>query len=114
MSVLNEFIYLATEVVLVNGGWVFFLGGLIYMLYWHKRDANRTAYVGSTKWVFLEVKVDELNEKSPLAMEQIFAALHAIHTNFTWGEDFAGKVVLYVSCEMVSICRQVSFIFFIS
>ncbi len=112
MNLLIEYIYIVTDLVLVRGfGWVLFLGALIWMLWWLKRDANRTRYVNTTKWIFLEVKVDELNEKSPLAMEQIFAALHAIHQNFTWGEELAGKLVLYVSCEIVSLGGKVSFIF---
>jgi hypothetical protein len=44
-------------------------------------------------------------------MEQVFAALHAIHQNFTWGEKFDGKVVLWLSCEIVSIGGKVSYIY---
>lgn len=112
MSAINELIQLMVDVVLVQYyGWVLFLGVLIYMLWWLKRDANRNKYVDGTEWVFLEVKIDELNEKSPLAMEQIFAALHAIHQNFTWGEQLSGRVVLFVSCEIVSLGGKVSYIF---
>lgn len=80
------------------------------MLWWLKRDTNRKKWEKTIEWVFLEIKVDELNEKSPLAMEQVFAALHAIHTNFTWGEDFAGQQILTFSCEIVSIGGRVSYI----
>lgn len=112
MNSFNDFIQLMIDQVLVNGfGWLLFLGALVYMLWWLKRDKNRNQWILTIKWVFLEVKVDELNEKSPLAMEQVFAALHAIHQNFTWGEDFAGVQVLYVSCEIVSIGGRVSYIF---
>src|SRR6185503_4673137 len=96
----NEYLHLIVDVVLVQGfGWVFFLGVLIYMLYWLHRDRKRNQFVDAIQWVFLEVRIDELNEKSPLAMEQIFAAMHAIHQNFTWGEDFDGNVVQFMSCE---------------
>lgn len=44
-------------------------------------------------------------------MEQVFAALHAIHTNFTWGEVIAGKSVLPFACEIVSLGGKVSYIF---
>jgi hypothetical protein len=112
MSLINELIHLMVDVVLVQYyGWALFLGALIYMLFWLRRDTRRNQYVDAVEWDFLEVKVDELNEKSPLAMEQIFAALHAIHQNFTVGEDFDGKVVLFMSCEMVSLGGKVSFIF---
>ncbi|HTL39647.1 MAG TPA: hypothetical protein VL306_02450, partial [Methylomirabilota bacterium] len=83
MSTIFEYIHLFTDVlfiwpwgliIVLIFGWF-----LVYMLWWLKRDQNRNRYVDSVKFVFLEVKFDELNEKSPLAMEQIFAALHAIH-----------------------------------
>lgn len=92
-------------------GWVLFLGVFIYMLFWLRRDVNRNIFTNAVKWVFLEVKIEETNEKSPLAMEQVFAALHAIHTNYTWGEKFAGKIILWVSCELVSLGGKVSYIF---
>jgi hypothetical protein len=112
MFSLDELIHLMVDIVLVQYyGWVLFLAGLIYMLFWLKRDANRKQWEKTIKWVFLEVKVDELSEKSPLAMEQVFAALHAIQQNFTWGEDFAGEQVLSFSCELVSIGGRVSYIF---
>ena len=116
MAFLTDYIKLITDVLFVGVfGWVFilvFIGVLAYMLWWLKRDLARNKYTNEdTKWIFLEVKIDELNEKSPLAMEQIFAALHAIHQNFTWGEDLAGRVVLTVSCEIVSLGGKVSYIF---
>ncbi|OGE83900.1 MAG: hypothetical protein A3B10_02110 [Candidatus Doudnabacteria bacterium RIFCSPLOWO2_01_FULL_44_21] len=115
MSFLTDYISLITEVLFAGVfGWIFFfifLSALVYMLWWLKRDRNRNKFMDAVKWVFLEVKVDELNEKSPLAMEQIFAALHAIHQNFTWGEMLNGKVVLFVSCEIVSLGGKVSYVF---
>lgn len=112
MSFINEYFYYLIDVVLVNGfGWALFLAALIYMLWWLKRDRNRNKFVDAVEWVFLEVKVDELNEKSALAMEQIFAALHAIHQNFTWGEQLNGKVVLFLSCEIISLGGKVAYIF---
>lgn len=99
-------------VVLVDWfGWVLFLWLLVYMLFWLRRYQKQLDYVNAVKWVFLEVKVEELNERSPLAMEQVFAALHAIQQNFTWGEKADGKVVLWLSCEIVSLGGKVSFIF---
>ncbi len=113
MAILNEYLHLLIDIVLVSGfGWAPFLAVLIYMLWWLTRDKRRTRYGDVlTEWIFLEVKIDELNEKSPLAMEQIFTALHAIHQNFTWGEDFAGNIILFVSCEIVSMGGKVSYIF---
>ncbi len=102
--------YIIVDSVLINFGWVFFLWTLAWMLYRvHILEAQKE-YQNSIKWVFLEIKIHDLNERSPLAMEQVFAALHAIHQNFTWGERFDGRIVLWLSCEIVSIGGKVSYI----
>jgi hypothetical protein len=44
-------------------------------------------------------------------MEQIFTSLHAMQTNATWGESFAGKSQLSMSCEIVSLGGRVSYVF---
>ncbi|MBI3952439.1 MAG: hypothetical protein HY336_00610 [Candidatus Doudnabacteria bacterium] len=100
------------NIVLVNWfGWLFVLWVLIYMLFWLHRNQNQNKYIATFNWIFLEVRVEELNERSPLAMEQVFAALHAIHQNFTWGEKFNGKVLMWFSAELVSFGGKVSYIF---
>ena len=92
-------------------GWVFFLGVLIWLLFQIAKSKNIEKYASSIKWIMLEVKVDELNERSPFAMEQIFAAMHAIHSGASWGEQLAGKIVLSFSCEIVSLGGKVSYMF---
>ena len=115
MTFLSDYIHLITDVLFV--GWfgivffLVFLATLLGMVWWLVRERNRNRVSDAVKWIFLEVKVDELNGKSPLAMEQIFAALHAIHTNFSAGERFNGKTNLYLSCEIVSLGGKVSYIF---
>ena len=112
MSLFQEYFYYLIDVVLVEWfGWLPFLVALVYMYGWLGRDKRRNQIAAELEWIFLEVKIDNLNEKSPLAMEQIFAAMHAIHQNFTWGEDRAGKTVLYMACEIVSIGGPVLFLF---
>lgn len=112
MNFITEVFYYLIDLVLVQWfGWVGFLWLLVWIIYKLKTIKNNENYVKSIKWVFLEVKVEELSEKSPLAMEQVFAALHAIHTNYTWGEVLNGRVVLWLSCEIVSIGGRVSYIF---
>src|SRR3989338_6842164 len=112
MTQLFNEIWTLTDQVLVNWfGWTIFLWFLVYMLFWLRRYDNQTNFILSTNWVFLEVRVEELNERSPLAMEQVFAALHAIHQNCTWGERFNGKVIMWFSCELVSFGGKVSYIF---
>ena len=112
MALFNEYLHFLIDVVLVSGfGWVFFLVALVYMIFWLRRDRLRNEYADTTPFICLEVRVDELSEKSPLAMEQVFAAMHAMHQNFTWGEDANGKVVLSWACEMVSFGGKVNYFF---
>jgi len=112
MNLVNELIQLFVDVALIEYyGWVLFLGLLIWMMYFLRKQSNNNKYIASTAWVFLEVKIDELSEKSALAMEQIFAATHAIHTNYTWGEILNGKSILWITCEIVSLGGKVSYIF---
>ena len=97
-------------IILVNFyGWVFFVALLVWILFELKKRSNIERYASAIKWIMLEIKVDELNERSAFAMEQVFAALHAVHANATWGEQFAGKIVLSLSCEIVSIGGKVSY-----
>jgi hypothetical protein len=99
-------------VVLVDYyGWVFFVGIFLWLAFQIKKLSNTEKYAMAIKWIMLEVKVDELNERSPFAMEQIFAALHATHTGASFGEAFAGKYVTSLSCEIVSLGGRVSFMF---
>lgn len=99
-------------VILVNYyGWVFFVALLIWLTYQIRKLSNIEKYASSIKWITLEVKIDELNERSPFAMEQFFTALHATHSTITWGEALAGKIQLYVSCEIVSLGGRVSYMF---
>lgn len=110
IQALTDLYKFAVDYGLVPYGWIFFGALLIWMLYKLHIQKAQHRYQQGIEWIFLEVKIHDLNERSPLAMEQVFAALHAIHTNFTWGERFDGKVVLWLSCEIVSIGGKVSFI----
>jgi len=112
MELIHEYLYLLIDVLLVQWfGWVPFLWLLVYMLFWLRRNKNQGEFVSEVKWIFLEVRIEELNERSAFAMEQVFAALHAIHGTITWGEAFAGKVQLWMSCEIVSLGGKVSYIY---
>lgn len=105
-------IFVYVQIILIQYyGWVMFLWLFIWLVYNVQKLANIDKYVADVKWVFLEVSVDETNERSPFAMEQVFAALHAINTAITWGEAYKGKIVLWMSCEIVSLGGRVSYIF---
>lgn len=95
-------------------GWIFFAGLLVWLMFQIKKLSNIEKYASAIKWIVLEVKIDELNERSPFAMEQVFAALHATHSGASWGEQFAGKIVLGLSCEIVSLGGRVSYMFRLS
>jgi hypothetical protein len=113
MGHIIELFSLIFGMILIRGfGWILFLWLGLYIWYKLQLNYNQKKYGATIKWVFLEVKIDELNERSPLAMEQIFAALHAIYSGFNWGEKFfEGKIVLSTSCEIVSLGGRVSYIF---
>jgi hypothetical protein len=103
--------FIFTTLLIDFFGWVFFLWAGVYILYTLQIKDNQKKYGKTLKYIFLEVRIDELNEKSPLAMEQVFAALHAINQGFSWGEKFAGKYVVATTCEIVSLGGRVSYIF---
>lgn len=112
IDIVNEYLNILIDGILVNGyGWMLFVWVLVWLFYKLRLIDNQKKFMKTVKWVFLEVKIEEASERSALAMEQIFAALHAIHVNITWGEKFDGKQVLWLSCEIVSIGGRVSYIF---
>jgi hypothetical protein len=95
----------------VRGGWVIFLGGFTYMSYKLYMNKIWGDYVGSQEWIFLQIKVEKENLQSTMAVEQIFAQLHAIHSGFGWAEIYLeGKLNLWVSLEIVSIGGKISYI----
>lgn len=63
------------------------------------------------KWVTLEIRIPQVIEKTPKAMEQVFAALHASYVfNIKWFEkNLKGKVQEWYSIEMVGIAGGIYF-----
>lgn len=108
-------IFSIVDIILASGyGWVFFLilASLLVWMWWKLTVLNnQNKFMSAIKWRFLEVKIEELSERSPKAMEQVFSALHAMRPSLTWGEVLSGKMNLHLSCEIVSIGGKVSFIF---
>lgn len=98
-------------VVIQYYGWVVFLVIMIWIGYqiWLGKQIEK--FMAGVPWVMLEVRIDELNEKSPVAMEQIFSSMHAMIASFSLGERWTGKVPLTMSAEIVSIGGRVSFMF---
>jgi hypothetical protein len=92
-------------------GWVLFAWVILWIGYRLLIERQVIKYLTSIKWVHLEVRVDELNEKSPAAMEHVFASMHAMFQGFSLGESWTGRVPLWMSAEIVSIGGRVSYMF---
>lgn len=94
-----------------SGGWVVLVGVGLYLLWLLMVEYNQVKFLNGIKWLFLSIDIPKENEQTFLAVEQIFAQLHAIHANYTFGEKyFHGQLVLWVSLEIVSFGGQVKYI----
>lgn len=94
-----------------HGGWLIF----VFLLYKISRklymDKINGAFIMSNKPVFLHIKIEKENLQSNLAVEQIFANLHAMHAGFSWAEtNLEGKINLWISFEIVSLGGKISYI----
>lgn len=106
------FTWEVAQTVLVDYyGWVFFAWVFIWIGYqlWLERQIIK--YLSTIKWVYLEARVDELNERSPVAMEQVFTSMHAMMQSFSLGERWTGRIPLWMSAEIVSIGGRISYMF---
>ncbi len=74
-------------------------------------DYIQTKYLNSIKWTLLEIKIPKEVQKTPKAMEQVFAGFHGIHSNPDFIEKwFKGKVQLWLSLEAISDGGQIHFL----
>ncbi len=75
---------------------------------------RQTLYKQDTPWVVLELKMPPEIEKSPKAMEQVFAALHPLKNAPTDVVDkYAGEIPLWWSLEIVSFEGEIHFFMWI-
>ena len=82
-----------------------------YLIWLLMVEYNQLKYLTGIKWTFMSIDIPKENEQTFLAVEQIFAQLHAIHANYTFGERFFhGQLVLWLSLEIVSFGGQVKYI----
>lgn len=92
-------------------GWVVFVLGLLYMLWFEYNEEIQGQFVKRTEWVFLRILVPKDSRVSTLAVENIFAQMHALHRSLTFGEKYVeGKFQLWYSLEIISLGGQVSFV----
>jgi hypothetical protein len=94
-----------------SGGWIVLVFVGFYLIWLLMVEYNQVKFLSSIKWVFLSLDIPKENEQTFLAVEQIFAQLHAIHAKYTFGEKyFHGEMVLWFSLEIVSFGGQVKYI----
>ncbi len=68
-------------------------------------------YVHGIEWIFFNIKVPKDNLTSTLAVENIFAQLHSLHSGLTFAQIYVeGRVQLWYSLELVSMGGKISFI----
>ena len=97
-------------ILFIHGGWIVFAILLIYILFKLYLDEIQGVWSRANPFIYLHIKVDRANLQSTLAVEQIFAQLHAIQTNYTFAEKYLeGKKDLWISLEIVSIGGKISY-----
>ncbi len=77
---------------------------ILFFIAWDLRlNYLRDKFIKNIKWVMFEIRIPKENLKTPKAMEQIFASVHAIYTKEITGYDkhVKGKVAPWLSFEMV-------------
>lgn len=92
-------------------GWVLFVIAAIYILWRMYYVEIRHQAVHDQEWVFLNIKVPADNQVSTLAVESIFAQLHALHSSLTFAEKYIeGRDQLWFSLEIISLGGKISFV----
>ncbi len=94
-----------------HGGWVLAVILVIYLLYQQYLNEIVDQFKSSQEWVFLHIRAPKENLVSTMAVEQIFAQLHAVHAGLTFPEQYIeGRVQLWFSLEIISLGGKISFI----
>ncbi len=97
--------------IVIHGGWIAFIVLAIVILctlYWFE---IKKQFRDSIEWVFLSVRMPQENLVSSVAIEQIYAQLHALHTTLTFTHRYMeGRVQMWYSLELVSLGGKISYI----
>src|SRR6185369_11177122 len=92
-------------------GWLLFVWGAFIMFRHEYLEEIQGQFIKGVEWVFLEVKVPKDNRVSTLAVENIFAQMHALHASVTFEDKWIqGKFQQWYSLEIISLGGHVSFI----
>src|SRR3989344_5361656 len=92
-------------------GWVLFVLGILYVLWYSYIREIQHQYVHSHKYIFFHIRVPKDNLISTLAVETIFSQLHSLHVAKTFAEKYVeGHIQLWYSMEIVSLGGKMSFI----
>lgn len=95
----------------IHGGWVIFAIVGIYMAWFLYIHEIQHQFLDSIEWCYLEIKVPKQNTVSTLAVEAIFAQMHALHRSLTPVELYVeGHFQMWYSLELVSFGGKISFI----
>lgn len=97
--------------IFINGGWLALVGLAGYFLYLLYRTEITDQFLKSQEWMFLNIRVPRENLASTLAIEQIYAQMHALHSGLTFAHKYIeGRTQLWYALELVSLGGMVSFI----
>ncbi len=93
------------------GGWVLVVLVTVRILFWLYMGEIQHQFIHSQEWIFLNIKVPKENLVSTLAVESIFAQMHALHTGITFAQKYVeGKDQLWYSLEIISMGGKISFL----
>lgn len=105
-SIVNTVWFLFT-----HGGWVVFVAITVYILFQIYLNEIQDNYKNSIEWVYIEIKPARENVSSFYNAEQIFIQLHQLFDNWSTQELYLeGKVVFWLSFEIVSLGGKISYI----
>lgn len=94
-----------------HGGWVLFIIIGVWVLFQQYMEEIQGQFMKAQEWVFLNIRVPKINELSTLAVEQMFAQMHAILGGATFAQKYVeGKVPLWYSLEIISLGGKISFV----
>ncbi len=101
-----------TALDLILGYWWIITPVALFFIFKELRlEYVRAKYINSREWSLLEIKIPKQVEKTPKAMEQIFAGLHGVQTTPNFVEKwFEGKRVPWFSLEILGIGGELRFL----